>query len=98
MNSRFFVCFSMMALSSFMMSAIETTAQTITPIARGQVAISCPSGRTAVASMKGTIIMVTVREPNGKTFNTAIMPSGGSSDPEVAMGKGSGLANEVCGL
>lgn len=62
----------------------------------GGVNIKCDSGRTAVAILQGTILMIEVTEPDSSKWNKSEEPSGGSSDPGVVIGNGSNLANNIC--
>lgn len=67
-----------------------------TPRPDGGVQIKCDSGRTAVAILQGSILMIEVTEPDGKKWGKAEAPSGGSSDPKVVIGNGSNLADKIC--
>lgn len=73
-------------------------AQTATPRADGGLSITCPSGRTATVAPRGTQVLITVRERDGREWGTADMPSSGSGAPnsQNRVGNPARVAEAVC--
>jgi hypothetical protein len=71
-------------------------AHSVTPVPGG-IKIVCDNGRVAIAKLQGSIIMVEITELDGRKSGMSLMPSGGSTDPAVAIGNGRSIAREVCG-
>lgn len=68
----------------------------VTNLGGGRIDVVCTSGRKASAALQGTIIMVDITEPDGSKSGMSLNPSGGSTDPNVAVGDGRSLAKEIC--
>lgn len=70
--------------------------QVASPRKDGGVDITCPSGRTAVVKLEGTMLNISITETNGTVWGMMEEPSGGSSDPKIVIGDGSNLSKRVC--
>ena len=67
----------------------------------GGISIGCSNGARAVGRLQGTVILFEITNPDGSQSGISVAPSEGGSgapDPAVAIGDGSSLASEVCGL
>lgn len=71
-------------------------AQTATPRPGGGLNVSCPSGRTASVIPRGTEVLITVREKDGREWGTADMPSSGAPDPQNKVGNPARVAEAIC--
>jgi hypothetical protein len=59
--------------------------------------IVCSNGRKARGVLQGSQIMFDITDPDGSKSGMARLPSGGSTDPAVALGDGQYLAADICG-
>lgn len=72
--------------------------QTAAPRSDGGLNIVCPSGRTASVVPRGTAVTINIREPDGRTWGMARLPSSGSSDPGNRVGDPASVAKRVCDM
>lgn len=85
------------AVCAFLLFPATTTAHDVSVDGAGGVKIKCDNGTAATGRLNGTTIMFDVTYPDGSRGGASVMPSGGSTDPSVAIGDGTSLTQEICG-
>lgn len=85
------------AFCAFLILPTIATAHDVSVDGVGGVTIKCDNGTTAIGHLSDSSVTFDVTYPDGTRGGTSLMPSGGSSDPAVAIGNGTGFTQEICG-